>query len=70
VAARARSPPHARGDHCTLTVASSPADRCRYETWFCAWMCVDERQAYEYCQYSEFQRRQRVWKAKKEAGLV
>ena len=33
-------------------------------------MCVDERQAYEYCQYSEFQRRQRVWKAKKEAGLV
>lgn len=34
-----------------------PLNKCRQETWYLPWKCVDERHSYEKCQYEEFKLR-------------
>ncbi|KAK3071537.1 hypothetical protein LTR53_008443 [Teratosphaeriaceae sp. CCFEE 6253] len=34
-----------------------PLNKCRYDTYYMPWSCVDERHGYEKCQYEEFKLR-------------
>ncbi|KAF6232845.1 hypothetical protein HO173_009061 [Letharia columbiana] len=34
-----------------------PLNRCRFESYYLPWKCVDERHSYEKCQYVEFKKR-------------
>ncbi|KAI9162954.1 NADH dehydrogenase [ubiquinone] 1 beta subcomplex subunit 7 [Paramyrothecium foliicola] len=34
-----------------------PLNKCRRDTWYAPWKCVDERHSYEKCQYDEFKKR-------------
>ncbi|KAK9452392.1 NADH-ubiquinone oxidoreductase B18 subunit-domain-containing protein [Limtongia smithiae] len=42
-----------------------PLNKCRHEFTYLPWKCVDERHAYEKCEYMEFQSRVNVLKAQK-----
>ncbi|KAK4546741.1 hypothetical protein LTR36_001473 [Oleoguttula mirabilis] len=34
-----------------------PLNKCRYDNYYMAWRCMDERHGYEKCQYDEFKLR-------------
>mmetsp|Transcript_10967 Transcript_10967/g.16151 ORF Transcript_10967/g.16151 Transcript_10967/m.16151 type:complete len:84 (-) Transcript_10967:188-439(-) len=55
--AAARIPLHNR-DYCAHMLI--PLNKCRSETWWMPFKCVDLRHAYEKCQYDEFKRRERI----------
>lgn len=42
-------------DRCATLLV--PLNKCRKEGWYMPWNCVEEREAYEHCQYADFQRR-------------
>eukprot|EP00291_Cryptomonas_curvata_P000719 CAMPEP_0172181796 /NCGR_PEP_ID=MMETSP1050-20130122/18027_1 /TAXON_ID=233186 /ORGANISM="Cryptomonas curvata, Strain CCAP979/52" /LENGTH=105 /DNA_ID=CAMNT_0012855139 /DNA_START=15 /DNA_END=330 /DNA_ORIENTATION=+ len=46
---------HGFRDYCAHKLI--PLNQCRYREIFLPWKCVQERHAYEKCQFEEFQRR-------------
>jgi len=54
--------PHHR-DYCAHLLI--PLNKCRYENYYMPFKCVDERHAYEKCQYDEYLIRVQEMKEKK-----
>ncbi|KAL1919433.1 uncharacterized protein VTP21DRAFT_2126 [Calcarisporiella thermophila] len=56
--------PLAYRDYCAHLLI--PLNKCRTETLYMPWKCVDERHAYEKCQYDDYMRRMKALEKKRQ----